>query len=113
MRKLCDGRRNERAGGLAGRERGVVGESSEGERDDVVDVVFVGHALDAVPAASADVGDVGGPVIAGGPHDVVYGFLLGRVGSSAVVVVHGEPCLRAVDQGRGNTGVGHDDRERP
>lgn len=50
--------RGDVGGGLVARgEGGVVGEGAEGERDDVVDVVLIGHALDAVPPAPADVGN--------------------------------------------------------
>lgn len=76
----------------------------------MVEIVLVGHALDAVPAAAADVGDLDGPVVAGGGHDVVDGGLLGRVGADAGGVV-GEPGLGAVDEGGGDAGVRHDDGE--
>lgn len=62
----------------------------------MVDVVLVRHALDAVPPAATHVGDVGGPVVPGGPHDVVHCFLLVGVGSEPVLVC-GEPGLRPIN----------------
>lgn len=59
-------------------------------------VVLVGHALDAVPAAAAHVGDVGGPSVSGGSHDVVHCFLLSLVGSGTVLV-HGKSRLWTVN----------------
>lgn len=78
----------------------------------MVDVVFVGHALDAVPTPSANVRDIGGPIVSGGSHYVVNRLLLLAVGPSPVVVVHRKPSLRPVDEGGWDAGIRHDDRER-
>jgi len=64
----------------------------------VENVGLVGHALNAVPATAAHVGDVGGPVVAGGSHDVVHRLLLSLIRSGAVVV-HGKPRLRTIYEG--------------
>lgn len=62
----------------------------------MVDVVLVRHALNTVPSATTHVGDVGGPVVAGGPHDVVDRFLLMGV-SSDPVLVNGVSTLRPIN----------------
>lgn len=72
--------------------------------------MVVGHTFNAVPTTAADVGDLGGPVVAGGRHDVVDGGLLGGIGTDGGIV-EGEAGLGAVDEGGGSAGVGHDDGE--
>lgn len=110
MWEFCERRGNGGSGRVAGRKSGVVGEGSERERDNVEEIVVVGHTFDAVPAAAADVGDLGGPVVAGGGHNVVDGGLLGGVGADGGVV-EGEAGLGAVDEGGGRGGIGDDDGE--
>ena len=56
----------------------------------MVQIVLAGHALYAVPPATAHVGD------AGGPHDVVDRLLLVGVGSGRDIMLHGEAGLRTV-----------------
>lgn len=62
----------------------------------MVHIVLIGHALYAVPPATAHVGNVGGPIVAGGPHDVVDRLLLVGVGSGRDIMLHGETGLRTV-----------------
>lgn len=88
----------------------VIGERSKRKRHDVVDVVLVRHALNAMPPVTAHVLDIRGPRISGALHDVVDSLLLPGIGSSSVAS-HGEPSLRAVDKGGGRTGVRHDHGE--
>lgn len=74
------------------------------------EIVIIRHTFNAVPAAAADVGDLGGPGIAGGGHDIIDGGLFGGVGTDGGVM-EGEAGLRAVDKGRGSAGVRHNDGE--
>lgn len=76
------------------------------------EIVIIGHTFNAMPTAAADVGDLGGPVVTGGGHDVIDGGLFSGVGTDGGIV-EGEAGLRAVDEGRGGAGVGvgHDDGE--
>lgn len=67
---------------VAGGESGVIRERAERERDDMVDIVGVRHAFDAVPSSAADIGDGGGPGVAGGRHELVDGALFVGVGAS-------------------------------
>lgn len=96
VRELEEGWGEGGMSGVACREGSVVGEGAEGEGDDVVDVIAVGHALDSMPPAAAHVWDGGGPCVAGGRHDLVHGVLLSLVGPGNV----GEAVLGAVDEGR-------------
>lgn len=95
MGEVGEGRRDVGACGVARGKCSVIGEGAEGEGDHVVDVVLVGHALNAMPPTAAHVRDVGGPSVACGSHDVVHGLLFAGIGSGAVLP-HGEPGLRAV-----------------
>lgn len=92
------------AGLIACGEGGVVGKSPEGERDNVVDLVLVGHALDAMPPAPADVGNGGGPCIACGLHDLIHSFLFMFIRASSIMS-HRESGLWRVDECRGDAGV--------
>lgn len=97
MGKFRERRGENGSGRVAGRKSGIVGERSERERDDMEDIVIIRHTFDAVPPAATDVGDLGGPVVAGGGHDVVDGGLFRGVGTDDGVV-EGEAGLGAIDE---------------
>lgn len=86
VREPSDGWRNMGQVWVACREGGVIRQGSERERNDVEDIVFVGHALDSVPSATAHIRDVGGPIVPRGTHDIVNGFLLTGVGAGPILI---------------------------